>query len=117
VITIRVSYFEPQAVDHPCAARVLAERPLWRGRLPGPRSSNPETQRFQNIAGSLAPRTVLEAAIRADLREGKAGITKLAPAHGVGVGTVQRIKAGLTGQPRAELGNPLLRPWETHWRP
>jgi hypothetical protein len=39
----------------------------------------------------------LEAAIRADLREGKAGITKLAPAHGVGVGTVQRIKAGLTG--------------------
>jgi DNA invertase Pin-like site-specific DNA recombinase len=33
-----------------------------------------------------------EAAIRADLRSGKAGIMKLAAAHGVGVGTVQRIK-------------------------
>ena len=31
-----------------------------------------------------------------DLREGKAGIIKLAAAHGVGVGTVQRIKASLT---------------------
>jgi DNA invertase Pin-like site-specific DNA recombinase len=30
-----------------------------------------------------------------DLREGKAGIIKLAAAHGVGVGTVQRIKASL----------------------
>ena len=38
-----------------------------------------------------------EAAIRADLREGKAGIMKLAAAHGVGVGTVQRIKAALAG--------------------
>ena len=38
-----------------------------------------------------------EAAIGADLREGKAGIMKLAAAHGVGVGTVQRIKAALTG--------------------
>jgi DNA invertase Pin-like site-specific DNA recombinase len=37
-----------------------------------------------------------EAAIRADLRLGKAGIMKLAAAHGVGVGTVQRIKAALT---------------------
>jgi hypothetical protein len=36
-----------------------------------------------------------EAAILADLREGKAGIIKLAAAHGVGVGTVQRIKASL----------------------
>jgi hypothetical protein len=34
-----------------------------------------------------------EAAILADLREGKAGIIKLAAAHRVGVGTVQRIKA------------------------
>ena len=34
-----------------------------------------------------------EAAILDDLREGKAGIIKLAAAHGVGVGTVQRIKA------------------------
>jgi DNA invertase Pin-like site-specific DNA recombinase len=38
-----------------------------------------------------------EAAIRADLRLGKAGIMKLAAAHGVGVGTVQRIKVALTG--------------------
>jgi DNA invertase Pin-like site-specific DNA recombinase len=36
-----------------------------------------------------------EAAILDDLREGKAGIIKLATAHGVGVGTVQRIKACL----------------------
>jgi DNA invertase Pin-like site-specific DNA recombinase len=36
-----------------------------------------------------------EAAIRADLRLGKAGIMKLAASHGVGVGTVQRIKAAL----------------------
>jgi DNA invertase Pin-like site-specific DNA recombinase len=37
-----------------------------------------------------------EAAILDDLRDGKAGIIKLAAAHGVGVGTVQRIKASLT---------------------
>src|SRR6202044_308407 len=37
-----------------------------------------------------------EAAILDDLREGKAGIIKLAAAHGVGVGTVQRIKASLS---------------------
>ena len=36
-----------------------------------------------------------EAAISADLRLGKAGIMKVAAAHGVGVGTVQRIKAAL----------------------
>jgi DNA invertase Pin-like site-specific DNA recombinase len=36
-----------------------------------------------------------EAAIRADLLAAKAGIMKLAAAHGVGVGTVQRIKAAL----------------------
>ena len=36
-----------------------------------------------------------EAEIRADLRERKAGIVKLAAPHGVGVGTVQRIKASL----------------------
>ena len=57
-----------------------------------------------------------EAAIRADLRLGKAGIMKLAAAHGVGVGTVQRIKAALTGLRRAN-GKPLLRPWESHRRP
>jgi DNA invertase Pin-like site-specific DNA recombinase len=38
-----------------------------------------------------------EAAIRADLRLGKAGIMKLAATHGVGVGTVRRIKATLAG--------------------
>ena len=38
-----------------------------------------------------------EAAIRADLIAAKAGIMKLAAAHGVGVGTVQRIKAAMTG--------------------
>jgi DNA invertase Pin-like site-specific DNA recombinase len=37
-----------------------------------------------------------EAAIRADLVAGAAGIIKLAKVHGVGVGTVQRIKAALT---------------------
>ena len=36
-----------------------------------------------------------EAAIRADLIAAKAGIMKLAAAHGVGVGTVQRISRAL----------------------
>jgi DNA invertase Pin-like site-specific DNA recombinase len=36
-----------------------------------------------------------EAAIRADLRAGRAGIVKLACLHGVGVSTVQRIRASL----------------------
>ena len=35
-------------------------------------------------------------AIKADLRAGGVGIIKLAKLHGVGVGTVQRIKAALT---------------------
>jgi DNA invertase Pin-like site-specific DNA recombinase len=38
-----------------------------------------------------------EAAICVDLRLGKAGSMKLAAAHGVGVRTVQRIKAALAG--------------------
>ena len=38
-----------------------------------------------------------EAAILVDLRSGRAGIIKLAAAHRVGVGTVQRIKAAMTG--------------------
>ena len=38
-----------------------------------------------------------EAAIRADLLAAKAGMMKLAAAHGVGVGTVQRIKVALAG--------------------
>ena len=40
-----------------------------------------------------------ESAILADLRAGKAGIIKLAKMHGVGVGTVQRIKAALIAAP------------------
>jgi DNA invertase Pin-like site-specific DNA recombinase len=40
-----------------------------------------------------------EYAILADLRAGKAGIIKLAKMHGVGVGTVQRIKAALIAAP------------------
>jgi DNA invertase Pin-like site-specific DNA recombinase len=36
-----------------------------------------------------------EAAIKADLVAAKAGIMKLAAAHGVGVGTVQRISRAL----------------------
>jgi hypothetical protein len=44
------------------------------------------------------PSTQLEKveAIRAGLRAGSVGIIKLAKLHGVGVGTVQRIKAALT---------------------
>jgi len=38
-----------------------------------------------------------EEAIRADLRARRAGIMKLAGLHGVGVGTVQRIKVALAG--------------------
>ena len=38
-----------------------------------------------------------EVAIRADLRSGRAGIINLAGMHRVGVGTVQRIKAALSG--------------------
>ena len=38
-----------------------------------------------------------EEAIREDLRAGRAGIMKLAGLHGVGVGTVQRIKVALAG--------------------
>jgi DNA invertase Pin-like site-specific DNA recombinase len=40
-----------------------------------------------------------EAAIRVDLAAGAAGIIKLARVHGVGVGTVQRIKAALIAAP------------------
>jgi DNA invertase Pin-like site-specific DNA recombinase len=38
-----------------------------------------------------------EAAILADWRSGKAGVIKLAGLHEVEVGTVQRIKAAMTG--------------------
>jgi DNA invertase Pin-like site-specific DNA recombinase len=40
----------------------------------------------------------VEKAIAADLKAGKAGIQKLAKLHGVGVGTVQRIKAAMAMQ-------------------
>src|SRR5262249_3544817 len=39
-----------------------------------------------------------EAAIAKDLRKGKIGIHKIAAAHGVGVGTVQRIKGACSAQ-------------------
>jgi DNA invertase Pin-like site-specific DNA recombinase len=42
----------------------------------------------------IAPK--VEKAIRADLEAGGAGIQKLAARHGVGVGTVQRIKSEMT---------------------
>jgi DNA invertase Pin-like site-specific DNA recombinase len=41
-----------------------------------------------------------QALIRHDLAAGGAGIIKLAKLHGVGVGTVQRIKAGMIENPR-----------------
>ena len=40
-----------------------------------------------------------EAAIKEDLRVGKVGMIKLAKAHGVGVGTVRRIKVALVNAP------------------
>jgi hypothetical protein len=43
------------------------------------------------------PSTPRRGGIRADLRAGRAGIMKLAGLHGVGVGTVQRIKVALAG--------------------
>jgi hypothetical protein len=42
-----------------------------------------------HLNGTVADK---ESAIRVDLRSSKAGIMKLAAMHGVGVGTVQRIK-------------------------
>jgi DNA invertase Pin-like site-specific DNA recombinase len=45
--------------------------------------------------GKTLGRPRIDAAISADLRLGKAGIMKIAAARGVGVGTVQRIKASL----------------------
>jgi len=46
-------------------------------------------------SAAMMMRVSAAVSIRADLRSGKAGILKLALMHGVGVGTVQRIKAGL----------------------
>jgi DNA invertase Pin-like site-specific DNA recombinase len=52
-----------------------------------------------------------EAAICAELRLGKAGIMKLAAAHGVGSRRRWRANGGPIGR------NPLLRPWVSHRRP
>jgi DNA invertase Pin-like site-specific DNA recombinase len=57
---------------------------LERARAQGKRLGRPSTD-----AGKVE-------AIRADLRVGGVGIIKLAKLHGVGVGTVQRIKGALT---------------------
>lgn len=45
-------------------------------------------------------RRAVAKALRANLREGGVGIRKLATIHGVGIGTVLRIKADMQGQPR-----------------
>jgi DNA invertase Pin-like site-specific DNA recombinase len=62
------------------------------------------------------PSTQLEKvdAIKAGLRAGSVGIVKLAKLHGMGVGTVQRIKAALATTSR--MGKPLLRPRAIHSR-
>ena len=48
---------------------------------------------LRSATASMTSAGVLEAPIRADLIAAKAGIMKLTTAHGVSVGTVQRIKA------------------------
>jgi len=48
-------------------------------------------------------RRAVAEALRANLREGGVGIRKLAAIHGVGVGTVLRIKADMQRQPGADL--------------
>ena len=47
-------------------------------------------------------RRAVAEALRTNLREGGVGIRKLAAIHGVGVGTVLRIKADMQRQPRAD---------------
>jgi len=47
-------------------------------------------------------RRAVAKALRANLREGGVGIRKLAAIHGVGVGTVLRIKADMQLHPRAD---------------
>jgi DNA invertase Pin-like site-specific DNA recombinase len=49
-----------------------------------------------------ADRRAVAEALRANLREGGVGIRKLAAIHGVGVGTVLRIKADMQRQPGAD---------------
>ena len=66
------------------------------GRFPAPAICTRARARAQGTRLGRRPIDARkEAAIRADLREGKAGIMKLAAAHGVGVGTVQRISRAL----------------------
>jgi hypothetical protein len=50
----------------------------------------------RKVLGRLSTQLEKVEAIKAGLRAGSAGIIKLAKLHGVGVGTVQRIKAALT---------------------
>ena len=58
--------------------------------------------------GRLGPDERAPADIKAGLRAGSVGIIKLAKLHGVGVGTVQRIKAALAGQLQIEMTGRLL---------
>jgi DNA invertase Pin-like site-specific DNA recombinase len=67
---------------------------LERARAQGKRLGRPATE----------PRKVQ--AVSEGLRAGGVGTIKLAKLHGVGVGTVQRIKAALTGR---HLPNSLFR--------
>ena len=53
------------------------------------------------MEGARSAASEKEAAIRADLRNGKAGIIELLAAHCVGVGTGQQIKAALRCRGRA----------------
>ena len=64
------------------------------------------------------PSTQLEKveAIKAGLRARSVGIIKLAKLHGVGVGTVQRIKAALDGLTTSRISKPLRRLPAIHWR-
>jgi hypothetical protein len=63
--------------------------------LPTCRKSGLKRSKAQGRLGRPPIDAEKGAAIRADLRVGKAGMMKLAAAHGVGVGTVQRISRAL----------------------
>jgi len=58
-------------------------------------TASPLSGILQNLQHATRIDARKEAAILADLRSGKAGIMKLAAAHRVGVGTVQRISRAL----------------------
>jgi hypothetical protein len=64
------------------------------------RRPSPQVCTGRNLGGEALGGEALDAvregrAIKAGLRAGSVGIIKLAKFHGVGVGTVQRIKAAL----------------------